>query len=444
MKKILIFLFITISLFACTNDEEVTINVDPSDVQISFEAFEGGAYLNYQLPNNSDIYYIVVRYKDFKGKEIVKKSTYFENQIKLLGFCDEMKDVSIEIYFSDKQGNISKSFTKTFNTKVSSTVSVFNSVVVKTYWNGFRVNFEVPERGDGFVNIGYVGMNIKTKEIDTLLVQTRPMYPGEHKISYTNIEDTELKDVDVVVWTEDFRCNDVKKQVYPKIPISRAEMFDCTNVDFYGESMESESNHTGWKYLFDQDKKGINAITNADPKGYRFICPKKCVKNETSPEKSVWTVDLKEEKCLAMAKVFAHAPVRVPNSHGWGWSFIREGSFYNLPNHIKFYGTNDKDAPVEECDELGEFYQDPLLDKSQTWIYPAINTSNVFTIEDMDKILQMDDTKIQVNFDPSDKKYRYLKFKVFETFYVIRSSGAIKDGLGQFYIEELEIYTKAN
>lgn len=443
MKKLFVFLFIFTLFFSCSDDEEIIFNANPSDVQITFEPIEGGAYMNYTLPNNSDIYYLQVKYKDFTGKEIILKNTYLKNKLRLFGFTEAKEKIPLEISLIDKNDNVSKSITKYFDTKISPSVGIFNGLKVKPFWDGFKINYEIEKESEAFINIGYIGINPKTKEMDTLLVVTQAISPNFKCLEYTKIKDLDVKDVDVVVWTEDFRGNDVKKVVYKNVPVARAEAIDCSNVGFEGESIESSTKHTGWKNLFDGDKKGINALKFGKGWTYCFRSGKDCIKNENHPEKSVWTIDLKEQENLAYVRIYSHSPLNVKNSWG-GLESIRYRSEKQTPNHVKVYATNDPEATLEECEELGEYHQMWSIIDEYKWNWESINTKTKYTIEDIDQVEKMADIYLQVNFEASDKKYRYVKIKVLETFYDVYSSGAISDGDGKLYMEEIEIYKRKN
>lgn len=443
MKKLFTFLLTIVIFFSCKEDEEIIFDADPSDVEITFEPFEGGAYMNYILPNNSEIYAIKAEYTDFTGKDIVLKGTCYSNRIKIFGFTEAEDQIPIKISLLDKDNNVSKSIIEYFNTKIHGSVEIFDGIKVKSNWDGFKIDYSTEKESNGFINIGYIGISPKTHKLSTLLVKSEPISKGNNVLSCSSIFDEKIEKVDVVVWTEDFRGNDVKKKIYKDIPVSRAEQFNCENVDFIGDSDENEKYHTSWKYLFDGDKKGLKALELDGFWEYCFKSNKKCVGEGYDPEKSVWTVDLKEAKELAYIRLYAHSPIFYAYSqHSSVLTSLRKDSKYMCPNHVKVYGTNDKTTPLEECDLLGEFYQSPTIDDYKKWNYYSFSKNNQFTVEDMDRVKSLNDAYAQINFEPTDKKHRYIKIKVIETFYDVSQSGYIKKGKGDIYMEELEVFTK--
>lgn len=437
-------------LFSCKDDDVITFNADPSDVQISFVPFPGGAYMNYVLPEDSDICYIQATYNDCYGKEITVRGSYTSDQITLIGFIKSEENVPVNISLMDHGNNISESVVKYFSTHASASYSLFDDVEVSSYWGGFHVKYNVPENSDGFINIGYVGVNPNTQKLDTLLLETIPLIGGEDDFYYTDITDPEVNSSMVVLWTEDFRGNKVKKKIFEKIPIAFAEAMDCSNVGFDGSSVEDPYWKTGWKYLFDGDRKGHQAFKETlDPLiRYCFVSAKDKVPG-------FWTIDLKESKNLAYVRIYSHinsdtgvdpmcensevSPfMQDVNNPGPEY---RKGFELMLPNHIKVYGSNDATASLEQWDELGEFYESQATSESDRWTYPAIDPEKAYKYSEEDLFVAEDDNYMQINFDVTDNTYRYIRLEVIETFNAIRYSKE-KSGEGQFYMQEFEVYTK--
>ena len=212
MKKYFLIISIVSILFSCNDDEKIIFDVDLSDLEVTFEPYEGGAYMNYILPANPDIYGIQAKYKDFKGKEIVIKGTHNNNKLELFGFNEAQDEVKVEIALIDRDGKLSKTLDRNFSTLNSGAVTVFDKLEVSSHWNGFRVSYpEFSGRHEGVMNIYYVGKNPNTNEIDSLLVSSLRFIENGYTFKYSGIEDETLKDLTIVIKTEDSRGQYSKK-----------------------------------------------------------------------------------------------------------------------------------------------------------------------------------------------------------------------------------------
>lgn len=436
MKKYFLILLMTSFLFGCSDDEKLTFDVDLDDLVISFEPFEGGAYLNYSLPSDADIYGIQAKYMDFKGDELVVKGTHTNNQLEIFGFNEAVADVPVEISLLDLEGNASAPITYTFSTLSSAAYSVFDELEVSSHWNGFRVSYpELGGRAEGILNVYYIGVNPKTNLVDSLLISSVPFSEAGRTLKYADIKDEALDKVTVIVKSEDARGNFIKTQVFEDVVVSHATQFTSADIVFSGSSDENETKKRGSQYLFDGDVRGSQCLFYGnDTKDYSY-------RSEAGAEfdNNVMTLDLQAENEIAWIRIYSHLSAKIPMSFTGGRTLgtmkLEYQFFY--PNSVTLYGTNDPEAPEEEWDELTSFYESATLGREAGWIAPAFDLETYFTVEEYDLFEATDPNYIQLNCDITGNAYRYLKVKINETYHA-ETLGKT----GVYGMEELEVFVK--
>ena len=423
MRRILIFI-LTIALLSCKKDDIGVFNADPADVIITFESFAGGAYMNYELPNNSDIYAIQAKYNNHSGQQVTVKGTYLSNQVSLFGFVNEESEVPVEIRLIDLNDNYSKSITKYFSTEKCAANSFFDNLEVSKYWNGFKIKYTGPEKSDGFFHIGHVAMNPTTNELDTLLIETLPIVRREQTHLYSDLADPETNKTTVVIWTEDFKGNKVRREVFKDIPAAIAEKMNTENVSFTGSSREDATLKVGWQYLFDGDTKGTRAYEASNGNDYFFM-------SKTDAVPGYWTIDLKESKNLAFLKFYSplntDRPLQFQTYPWWG----------ALPSHIKVYGSNDNNLPIEEWVELGEKYQPASIPEQDMWVWRSLDVTEKY--ESLEDLQNAEPNFTQVNFNVTEDNYRYIRLQILETFVIMRYGSEVWSG-NRFMLQELEVF----
>ncbi len=440
MKKYFLIILITSILFSCSDDDKKVFNVDLKDLSVSFEPYEGGAYMNYTLPANTDIYGIQAMYKDAQGNNITVKGTHTSERLDLFGFNTAGEDIPVKISLIDLDGNLSETLDKTFSTLNSAAVSIFDNLTVTSHWNGFRVDYpKFAGRHDGVINIYYIGINPENNREEPLPIVSMPFFADGYSFKYSGIEDISVDDLTIVVRTEDGRGKTVKEQIYEKVPIAHAEKFPSKDIVFEGNSEESDINKTGWKYLFDGDVRGEQQLLNGDHKKlYSYISEE----GAEFDERNVLTLDLQKEKEISEVRIYSHLSARMPIDRKM--RTVKEQHKFMYPNSVTIYGTNDKDASKEEWVELNSFYQHPelLWSEKTCWIYPAFDEENFYTVSEVELLRMADPNYIYLTCDVTGNSYRYIKLVINETFY-LKSSTFEQGTNGQFAMEEVEIFVKS-
>lgn len=429
MKKIVLLAIIICALFACDKETEV-LDVSISNENISFTAIPGGSVLDYTLPDDENIFVIQAKYKDRFGNDQIVKGTYLNSSIKLGGFIEEESDIPVEVSLMGTDGSVSKSINTSFSVLESATLTFFRNVEVSTYWYGFKLKYEVPDVTQGFLHVGKIDTNPYTGKLDTLLIETKTILPGKNELTYTNHANSENM-TDVVLWTEDFKGNKVKKQVFDNVIATtdikidpRPEDQPLLHFSLDGSFEENDNWSVGPDYLFDGDTKGIGRLE--DSHAFKsFVSRKDAVPGD-------WILDLKEEKTVS--RMFFYSPVgRMPKVY-YNWYHVSL-----LPNDITVYASNNKDASPEEWVELGSYYEpasNPIASRWCSALEPYLK------VESRDKIERADPIYLELTFDVSEDKYRYYKIHVEEVFRGKTADGEIGNPENRFMIQELEVYEK--
>lgn len=441
MKRIILYTLVLCTFFAC-KDEEPIFDAKIEASQISFVPFEGGAYMNYNLPQNAGIRYIVAEYTNFKNEPVTVKASYLSNTVKLKGFVDAEKDVLVYVSLEDKQGNRSEKQTLRFSTLKSAAKSFFDDLQIKEYWDGFVMEYTAPEIIDAFVHIGVIDTNRITNKIDTLLLKTEIINSGNNRIKYAGVS-KDKDSTDVVIWTEDFEGNPIKKQVFPKVPSAKTKLLDLSVAPFYGSSLEYRRRNASKKFLFDGDKNGVKRVEyGEDNQGFTFV-------SGTNEVPGNWVIDLGKEEILGIVRLYC----TLHSSAISYWSRFWQGNpAFSTPNRFKIYGSNDPNLPFSQwqaarkCDgsgewvELGEYHQDIFTPEAERWVYPLYDPLTDYN--DAASISEADPAFAEVLIDLTGASYRYVRLEVLETFKYQDDSNVDSNPDKRVILSELEVYVK--
>lgn len=219
MKKIILFLSIIISVFACTDDDDV-FDVTIPVSNITFEPIAAGAIIHYDIPDNSEIYGIRVSYKNEKGEQIVKEGSYLSTSIVLDGFIEKQTDVPVKIVLVNKQGVVSETTETSFSTLDCAGIQAFNSLEIKPEDIGFTVKCEVPANPRILMHISYIGISDFTKVEEVIRIKTINLSEGENIVNCNKIESIIPEDFIVIIRIEDFKGNIVKEEKFSDLNIN--------------------------------------------------------------------------------------------------------------------------------------------------------------------------------------------------------------------------------
>lgn len=434
MKNIFYLLIFVSVLFSCSEESEQILDSNVKDCNIEIEAVNGGAIMHYGLANDSKIYAIEVRYKDEFGEQIISKGTYLNTSIKLQGFINDKEDIPIEIRLLDNKGISSKPEWRKFSVKKCAAKAFMDDLEVKTYWDGFRIEYEGVEDPNGFFHVAHLGINPMTKEHDTLLIQTYPLEKGMQVKMFGNTSDEESNSTSVVVWAEDYRGNFVDKKVFKDVPASKSVLMDPKDFGFEGSSKEDPTMEASWKYLFDGDTKGSRRMEAGGRKSYSFISEKNAVPG-------FWTVDLKELKILSQVRLYC--PLNSPWKH-WGHDLWGFDYFFMMPSHVKIYASDDNSLPIDQWTLMGEYQEsygeDYEDDAHKNWNYPFVDPARrYYSVE------QLEDAEpcyIKFDIEFSETRYRYIRLEVLDVFHMLQWGCVTMNEDNVLAFHELEVYVK--
>ncbi len=138
--------------FSC-HDAEVRVPMEQSknapkpvtDVQV--KDVPGGAVISYNLPDNKDLLYVKAEYTLATGQQRSKKSTYYDNSIKIDGFADTLEH-QVTLYAVNRSEKASEPVTVSFQPKVAPVWGVFKNLKVIPSFGGVHIESENPSRED--------------------------------------------------------------------------------------------------------------------------------------------------------------------------------------------------------------------------------------------------------------------------------------------------------
>ena len=433
------FAILVLCAFGACKDDEVVFDAPVPEETITFEPAPGGAVMRYTLPENTDICGICARYWDAQGEEVTMVGSAFVDSLVLTGFHAPQADVPVSITVLDNNNVESAAIERTFSTLPSAPYAFMDSVQVISTWGGVRVEASYTGAVSGIVDIYRVGTNPFTKEIDTLYVDNFTITAGEMS-NFMQIE-SEGDETTVVLRSEDGNGNFVRSIIFAGLTQFAIEQYPQEKLaisDPGGFSYEYEGEPDmahGWfsavgiQYLIDGDTKGTRCAEKRGEYGsdyyYTYV-------TNADAFGSYVQLALEEPRIIGTVRVYASL---YPYDAGDHFDMNYDD---RLPNHVRILASNDPDLPMEEWDEIGEFYQN-REGTSGNW------TDNIpnFGLEDptLALISGSDPVYAEAVCELSDTEYQYLRVVAADHFSTWHMVG---DNIADYIsYHELEVYVKA-
>lgn len=434
MKRILILLW-TVCLFWGCQDDENFFGASMSGEDISFKPVAGGAVMHYQLPSDSDVLAIRVRYQDAYGQNVLRTGSYACDSVLLTGFNEAQQGIKASVTLCDRAGNESTPIDVSFDTKDSGPILFFNELKINPAWEGFQLSYDISEQAEGMAHVFYVGTNPETQKLDTLPLTSFMFREGSDTLSFKLQQ--QVDKITVVVRTEDINKGHIVKQmVYPDVKSYNIELLPATEYTFSDPeelSIEDETVKLSKDYLFDGDTKGLIPLgLDVNECGTYLAGP-------NAFGKPLFIIDLKETRQLAEIRLYTVIDI---NRYFYG---IFGGYYENkLPCDAKLYATNtieDDNSWVE----IFHFQQDWALDGALRWCekVPSIMyTAGGKGLKTPAEVEAATPYYMSLQFSVDAIPYRYLKIVVENTF--LRLGGGTSTPNAEQYVtfHEFEVWTK--
>ena len=445
MKKA-IYTLLLISLFCgCSDDDELRFDVSMPQEGITFKPIPGGAIMYYELPANTDVQAINIRYTDALGQPMFRTGSYSCDSLEIVGFNEAQTDVPATVTLANRANVESAPIEVTFSTEDSGPVAFFDALEVRPSWNGFAIYYDVPEQVNGMAHVFYLGKSPINNEPDTILLSSFQIKEGGDTLTYPlqQVSPTNT----VVIRTEDFRGYMVKEVVWENVESYNTTKLLADEFDFIDPnnlSQEDPEAKLGHAYLFDGDVKGELSY-GLDKETFATY-----LAGPLATEKDLFILDFRKPRQIAQTKVYAMLNVRQnfpkPQTYWFDDPATKYSPAWNgvymdkLPCELSVYVSNDmKDE--SSWKRIGHFEEDPATDFSSRWCNRTVNSYSD-ELKTMDDIRAAEPQCITLDFPATGESYRYMKIVVDEVFDYMFDTYIYPNTANWVSFHELEIYAQ--
>ncbi len=152
IAKVYLWLIVLVLFVSCTELERgIPVKDDetppPPITNISVTNIPGGAEIDYQLPESDNLLYVMAEYSLDGENVLTKKSSFYNNNIRLEGFPDTL-GYKINLYAVSRGGKKSASSEVVINPLTPPVISTFNTITVNPTFGGIKINFENQSEAD--------------------------------------------------------------------------------------------------------------------------------------------------------------------------------------------------------------------------------------------------------------------------------------------------------
>ena len=179
MKQYIILLsiaVIAVFLFSCSEEPIGQYPVDgsaPKPVSSPVVTnFPGGARIEYQLPDESDLLYVKVNYPLPSGEMAEVRTSVFANQVELKGFA-RSKRMTVQLYCVDRSRNVSTPVDVEIEPLDSPIYDIFQSISTIVGFGGFKLEWDNPLSEDIAVEVLKLNEESVYKPVETLYSNER-------------------------------------------------------------------------------------------------------------------------------------------------------------------------------------------------------------------------------------------------------------------------------
>ncbi|MDN3667557.1 DUF4959 domain-containing protein [Algibacter miyuki] len=148
----IIILALILAFLGCSEEEGATAmesNTTPPGAvsNVTIENLPGKVKLDYTLPNDKDLLYIVARYTLENGTAMEVKSSYYQNTMMLEGFTG-LSEQEVAIYAVNRSETQSEPVKVTVSPLEAPIFEVFRSIELNADFGGVRINAQNPTQED--------------------------------------------------------------------------------------------------------------------------------------------------------------------------------------------------------------------------------------------------------------------------------------------------------
>lgn len=449
MKNNTFFLLLFVFAFFACNDDDNAFHPLKEGLDIKFTPVAGGAMMHYNLPDDSDIFAMNIRYKNWQGMDVLKTCGYSGDSVLLDGFTRKQESITALISFVNQRDEESEALEYSFSTLDSAPWVILDSLKVRPSWNGFQVIYDGPAVATGMAHVFYLGTNPLTQQEDTILMSSFAISSRKDTLSF--VQKQERASNTIIIRTEDFHGYRVRQEVYPDIDAFRVEKWSMTAENFndFGLSVENETAMTGISYLFDGELKGLKrleASAHTDPLlrngTFEYATYVAGPRSYGKP----MVLDLREPKTPAWVRLYCLYPLQAKHPvAGVALGEVWNGSYEDkLPCNVSIYGhPSSSDPNAEGWVYLGRLNQAPERDMAKDrWC--ALTRDVESAPKDATELEAQTPIYVDIQLPPVNNTYRYLKMIVNDTFDAVGENDIDLNEDEYFTLHELEVYVKKN
>lgn len=369
MRLKIFYLMILVFLAGCQEKENgplVTFEGVPGPLgTITVENLPGAAKISYKLPDDQDLLYVEAEYKTSQGEPKSAKSSVYKNFIMLEGFGDS-RDYEVDLYTVNRSEERSGPYTVKIHPDTAPVHLAFETLEVAKTFGGVAISLKNELEREYIIHTLY-------KDSVGEWVEADRHYSSIKDLSYS-VRGFEPKPVEFAFYMSDKWKNKserIEKTITPlyeeevdKSLWKNAELLDDFYVPRYGPLSRLWDGPDG-SYFFQDSRSDERVMPN-------------------------WiTIDMGQPYILGRMKVN-----QVNHSNTW-----RYGSC--SPRKFEVWGSNTPTTDWAAWDKLGTF--------------ESIKPSGLPVGQLSDDDLRVNKEGENFDFSPTEKSYRYIRFKTLET-----------------------------
>src|SRR5690606_15340242 len=157
-KNIVLLLCGVIFMLSSCDKVELRDNLEQDDVapgsvtDVSFEGLPGAAKINYSLPDDNDVLYVVGEYNIRTGVGYNVKSSYYNNSLTVVGF-GTTDEYTVDLYVVDRSGNRSEKTTVAITPLTTPVQTAFETLDYVQGFGGIYLTFENAAKANLVTNV---------------------------------------------------------------------------------------------------------------------------------------------------------------------------------------------------------------------------------------------------------------------------------------------------